>query len=154
MGDMIYEEDAQKIFPNVGPFAVLGIAGDYQAAVDTMEMIQDFNKIDHVRGIPSKDIGNTSLIGITHEGKLWSYAGDRSCELRADKPFATGSGGHFALAAMDLGLSAEEAVKYASTRDMYTNDTIQVAHIFDEPEADTEVTEVTEVTEETEVIGE
>lgn len=134
MGSMIYEEDAQKIFPNVGPFVVLGIAGDYQAAMDVIDMIKDFTKISHIRGIPTEDIGHVSLIGVTHDGILWSYAGENSCQLRSDRPFATGSGGEYALAAMDLGKTAEEAVIYASTRDIYTNDTIQVATIMEQPE--------------------
>jgi 20S proteasome alpha/beta subunit len=134
MGSMIYEEDAQKIYPNVGPFAVLGIAGDFQAAMDVIDMIKDFSQIEHIRGISSEDIGNVSLIAMTHDGRLWSYAGDKSCELRTDRPFATGSGGEYALAAMDLGKTAEEAVLYASTRDIYTNNITQVAHIQMEEE--------------------
>lgn len=134
MGDMIYEEDAQKIFTDVGPFAVLAIAGDYQAALDTMDIISDFTKLDHVRNIPSDEIGNVSLIGFTYGSKLWSYAGDKSCELRADRPFACGSGGQYALAAMDLGKTAEEAVLYASTRDIYTNSITQVASLVEDIE--------------------
>lgn len=38
---------------------------------------------------------------------------------------AIGSGWQWAMAAMDYGASAEEAVKYASTRDVYTNDIVQ-----------------------------
>ena len=145
-GGMIYEEDAQKIFPDIGPFAVLGIAGDYQAAMDTMDMIQDFNKIEHVRGIPAKEVGDVALIGVTHDGKLWSYMGDRSCELRADKPFAVGSGSEYALAAMDLGKTAAEAVVYASTRDLYTNDIVQVATLYSEEEPEQEKDELTKDT--------
>ena len=135
MGTMIYEEDAQKIFPDIGPFAVLAIAGDYQCAMDTIDIIGDFTKLDHIRNIPSTDIGNVSLIGVTHDGKLWSYAGDKSCELRADRPFACGSGGEYALSAMDLGKTAEEAVVYASTRDVFTNNVTQVAYLYEEEES-------------------
>ena len=129
MGEVIYEEDAQKIFPDVGPFAVVGIAGSYQDAMDTINVISDYTKVDHIRGIPVEELGESALIGITYEGELWSYAGDMSCRLRADKPFAIGSGGSYALAAMDLGSTAEEAVIYASTRDMFTNSVVQVAQI-------------------------
>lgn len=129
---MIYEEDAQKIFTNVGPFAVIGIAGDYQAAMDTINMIDEFPNIEHIRGIPVEEIGNVSIIGITADRRLWSYAGDKSCELRSDQPFAVGSGEQFALAAMDLGKTAEEAVKYAATRDPNTNSVTQVAHLVTE----------------------
>lgn len=134
IGDMIYEEDAQKLFTDIGPFVVLGIAGVYQDGMDTMDMIQDFSKIDHVRGISVEDIGHVSILGITKDGRLWSYAGEKSCELRMDKPFAIGSGADFALAAMDLGKTAKEAVEYASTRDLGTNNIIQVANLEEEKE--------------------
>lgn len=139
MGDIIYEEDAKKIFADVGPFAVIGIAGSYQDAMDTIKIISDYTQVDHIRGIPVEELGESNLIGITYEGELWSYAGDMSCRLREDKPFAIGSGSQYALAAMDLGKTAEEAVKYASTRDMYTNDVTQVAALFTEPEEDDDI---------------
>ena len=46
---MIYEEDAQKIFPNVGPFAVVGISGSYQDAMDIIKVISDYTQVDHIR---------------------------------------------------------------------------------------------------------
>jgi hypothetical protein len=42
---------------------------------------------------------------------------------------AYGSGQDFALAALDFGKSAEDAVKYAMTRDIYTGGDIQVANV-------------------------
>jgi len=125
IGDMIYEEDAQKIFQNIGPFDVIAIAGDYQAAVDTLELISTYTTLDQIRVIPSSEIGEVSILGLTVDKRLWSYAGDKSCELRADRPFAVGSGAPYALAALDLGLEPEEAVAYAATRDAMTNNTIQ-----------------------------
>ncbi len=130
IGDMIYEEDAQKIFTNVGPFTVVGISGAYQDAMDIIKIINDYTQVDHIRGIPFEELGQASLLGITYEGELWGYAGDQSCKLREDKPFAIGSGSQFALAAMDLGKTAEEAVIYASTRDMFTNDVLQRAELI------------------------
>ena len=139
MGDMIYEEDAQKIFKDVGPFAVVGIAGAYQDAMDVIQIIGEYTQVDHIRSIPVKEIGECMLLGITYSGELWSYAGDSSCRLREDKPFALGSGGQYALAAMDLGLSAQEAVEYASTRDMFTNNITQVATLSAEAVEDSPV---------------
>lgn len=40
--------------------------------------------------------------------------------------FALGSGSHFALASMDHGKSAKEAVNYAKTRDIYTGGRVRV----------------------------
>jgi 20S proteasome alpha/beta subunit len=131
--NLIYEEDAQKIYTNIGPFLTLGIAGSFQDAMDTLEVIKDYTKVDHIRTIPVEELGDCHLLGITYDGDLWSYAGDKSCCLRKDLPFAIGSGSDFALSAMDLGRSAEEAVVYASTRDMYTNDVLQIARLPEEP---------------------
>ena len=71
----------QKIFTNIGPFAVVGVAGSYQDAMDIIDMISDYTKVDHIRSIPAEHIGEVSLLGITYEGELWSYAGDLSCRL-------------------------------------------------------------------------
>jgi len=131
-GPTIYEEDCQKLFTDVGPFVVLGIAGDFQDAVDAISLIEGYTQVDQIRNIDSDSIGDVALLGITKEGMLWSYAGDMSFQLREDKPFSTGSGSSYALAAMDLGLTAEEAVVYASTRDPFTNSIVQVAHLFPE----------------------
>lgn len=47
----------------------------------------------------------------------------------ADEYFAIGSGGSFALGAMDAGASAEEAVKIACKRDLYTSEPVEVEKI-------------------------
>lgn len=61
-------------------------------------------------------------------GKVYGVGvADGACsytEYSHNKTF--GSGAHFALAAMDLGLSAEGAVKYAMTRDIYTGGKVNV----------------------------
>lgn len=51
-----------------------------------------------------------------------SYSDKHYLELRLDTSgvYAYGSGGNFALAAMDFGKSAAEAVAYAATRDVWT----------------------------------
>lgn len=62
----------------------------------------------------------------TKNGKvfLMSYEDEFSTwELFCDR--CIGSGGDFALAALDYGKSAKEAVKYAMTRDIYTGGTVR-----------------------------
>ena len=134
MGSMIYEDDAQKLFMNVGPFAVVGIAGGYQDAMDIIAIISDFTKVDQIRAIPHEAVGDCVLLAVAHNGDLWIYQGDESCMLRSDRPFAVGSGSTYALSAIDLGKSAEEAIEYASTRDMHTNNVIQKAILVSEDE--------------------
>lgn len=57
------------------------------------------------------------------EGKLWRE------RLIKDKFVAIGSGWQFALMAMDLGLSAEDAVKKASERCIYTGGEVKVYQV-------------------------
>ena len=55
---------------------------------------------------------------------------DNICEwAELDYNFTLGSGGSFALAAMDFCRSAKDAVKYASTRDVYTGGKIRVVKV-------------------------
>ena len=49
------------------------------------------------------------------------------CEIaRLTDSFAMGSGSSFAIAALDLGKTAKEAVNYAKTRDIYTGGRVRV----------------------------
>ena len=135
MGNTIYENDCKKIFTEVGPFAVIGIAGNYQDAMDIIKFITEYNSMDQIRTINYDITGwDAGIIGITYQGEVWHYAGEEGFELRPDLPFAIGSGSQYALAAMDLGKTAEEAVVYASTRDVYTNNVTQVASLITEEE--------------------
>lgn len=65
------------------------------------------------------DDGKLMLIGHDDKTGLWKQPLDRS---NAD---AIGSGSAYALAAMDMGASAEEAVKAAMKRDIYTGGTVR-----------------------------
>lgn len=63
---------------------------------------------------------------LVYKGKVYICLGTCYPELLYDAFYALGSGYKFALAGMHLGLSAEEAVKFASTLDIYTDDKIQL----------------------------
>ena len=74
-------------------------------------------------GEPPKVHENFACIVLTPGGSVLSYDQyGRSFQEQA--PAAIGSGARFALAAMDLGKSAHEAVEYACTRDIYSDGTI------------------------------
>jgi 20S proteasome alpha/beta subunit len=60
---------------------------------------------------------------LTTGGTVLSYDNKGRC-LTEELPTATGSGREFALAAMDLGASPEEAVKIACERDMMSGGNI------------------------------
>jgi ATP-dependent protease HslVU (ClpYQ) peptidase subunit len=64
-----------------------------------------------------------------YKGKIYFCIGGCYPEPLCDDFYALGSGYKFALAALHLGLSAEEAVKFASTLDIYTNNEIQLFNV-------------------------
>lgn len=133
LGDQIYEEDCQKLFTEVGPFLAVGVCGSYQDAIDLLEGIQDYTKIDQIRSIDFQESNiKASFLAVCTGGKLWYYAGESSFELRADKPFAIGSGADYALGAMGAGATAEEAVRVASKFDMGTNSHVQFIDLTEE----------------------
>lgn len=141
-GDQIYEEDCQKLFPNVGPFAILGVAGNYQDALDIIDTIKHYTLIEQIRGLDYKELGwSCAMLAVTHDGQPWHYTGNRSFELRPDLPFAIGSGADYALGALAMGASGEEAVKVAARYDPYTNGVTQVANFQTEEEDEEENTE-------------
>jgi ATP-dependent protease HslVU (ClpYQ) peptidase subunit len=145
IGSLKYEDDCQKIFPNVGPFAALGVAGSYQDCMDIINVISEYNKIDHIRSLDFKELNwQAEMIGITHEGQVWHYSGNRSFELRPDLPYAVGSGADYALGAMAVGADATSAVLAAAQLDLYTNDKLQVATIrsAEDPEEEDKETTV------------
>jgi len=130
VGEEIYGEDCQKIFPDVGPFAVLGVAGNYQDSKDVIDVISDYTKIEQILGLDFKDLEwNCSMIAITYRGEIWHYTGKYSFELRQDIPFAIGSGAPYALGAIHAGADAKQAVLAAARYDLYTNDLLQVAQL-------------------------
>lgn len=58
------------------------------------------------------------------------YYGDTSpVEMPRDKPLAIGSGWQFALAAMDFGKTAKQAIEYAATRDNGTGGGVDYVRI-------------------------
>ena len=57
----------------------------------------------------------------TYNGKFHKY--------KMNHNHSIGCGGGFALAAMDFGWSAKEAVKYAMTRDVYTGGRVRVFNV-------------------------
>lgn len=147
-GEQIYEEDCQKIFPEVGPFAILAVAGNYQNAMDVIDVVKDYAKIDHILGLDFKSLGwQCSMLAITYDGKLWHYTGDKSFELRPDLPFAVGSGAEYALGAMAAGADAATSVSIASRFDLYTNNNLQVVDLSPEESEEPEKPEKPEESE-------
>ncbi|KMN12243.1 proteasome subunit beta [Pseudomonas weihenstephanensis] len=65
------------------------------------------------------DGGKLMMVGHDDKTGIWKQ------ELELSNPDAIGSGAAYAVAAMDMGASAEDAVKAAMKRDIYTGGTIR-----------------------------
>lgn len=77
---------------------------------------------------------DTSAI-VWHEGQAYYCFGSVTLVPLCHPFFAIGTGSELALAALHFGLSAYDAVKFASELDVYTNDKIQVFDVKNLQEA-------------------
>lgn len=128
--EQIYQDECQKLFADVGPFAVLGICGNLQDCRDVIEVVKDFTKIDQIRSLDFESLDwSCCMLAVTNEGSVWHYTGSSSFELQPELPFAVGTGAAYALGAMHHGANAQEAVATAARFDIFTNMNIQVAHL-------------------------
>lgn len=83
-------------------------------------------------GLDDEDF--TGLVVFT-DGVVFMYeGGKRSYELVNSEYYAIGSGADFALSAMDAGATAEEAVKVAIKRDVFSGGEIFIEELDEEPE--------------------
>ncbi len=134
--DTIYDENSKKLFLNVGPFSAVAVSGDFQATTDLLEEVAGCTSIQQVRSLLHEDReGKGILIGVLYSGEAWSFDACDACVLTQGVPYAAGSGRDYAYAAMDLGLSAREAIVAASKRDVHTNNVVQVATFVTAEEA-------------------
>lgn len=89
--------------------------------------------VDLIPPVLQDDEEFTALV-LTPDKQVLMYDGNVALNLGHDVPASIGSGSVFALAAMDAGASAEEAVKIAMKRDVYSGGEITVVQLEDEPE--------------------
>lgn len=100
---------------------IVGFSGDafnYDAFAEWLEKGE---------GEPPKLSGQFSCLALRPDGSVVQYD-DQGRSFPEMVPMAIGSGMRFAIAAMDLGKSAEQAVRYACTRDIYSGGEIAVLH--------------------------
>ena len=101
-------------------FWIAGRSGDARLIVEAV-----------TRGERGEYSDGVSVAALVHDSGIFYTAGiskDEGFYLqieRAGNPVAIGSGSHHALTAMDLGLSAKDAVKYAAKRDSQTGGKIR-----------------------------
>ena len=90
-----------------------------------IDAFKDGDRAFDLKAIPDANVllvrdGKVFMRGVTESGEAWTQ------ELTGSR--CIGSGGSFALAGLDHGKSAKEAVEYAATRDCYTGGKV---HVYD-----------------------
>lgn len=89
--------------------------------------------VDLIPPVLQDDEEFTALV-LTPDKQVLMYDGNVALNLGHDVPASIGSGSVFAIAAMDASASAEDAVKIAMKRDVYSGGEITVVQLEDEPE--------------------
>lgn len=110
-GSMIVTDKAVKKYKRKGQLHIMaGEVGHYEAFIDEFEKDKEPKH--------SYDVGCFTM----RDGKVYAryISDDRFIEEECTCNDALGSGKAWALAAMDFGKNAKQAVDYAKTRDIYT----------------------------------
>lgn len=89
--------------------------------------------VDLIPPVLQDDEEFTALV-LTPDKQVLMYDGNVALNLGHNVPASIGSGSVFAIAAMDAGSSAEDAVKIAMKRDVYSGGEITVVQLEEEPE--------------------
>ena len=118
----VIESDAfNKVAVTEGSIYVFaGTPADMQRFIELAEGAQFANDDLDIDALRVKD-GKVFHCSVCKEFGYW--------ELELQFSVALGSGHRFALAAMDMGKSADEAVEYAKTRDLYTGGNVRLLHV-------------------------
>ena len=121
-GDFIIDDDFDKKLEYEG--ATFFLAGS----------LTDFAKFAECFVHEYKVPKNTNCVALViYDGALWKAAVDADGmwkhKIEVSKHYAIGNGDQIAVAAMDLGQSAEDAIKAASARDTKTGGKIRVFKI-------------------------
>ena len=125
MGSTVFDTKMKKLYRNIGPFEVVCISGYPEELelvfpeLETLDSLSTLNSLSEHEGLADSEL--VLLTKVTHLAYLLNSAG----LSQLNKPWATGSGGRWAIAALDHGATAVEAIKYAATRDLNTNTRIQ-----------------------------
>lgn len=142
LGATIIKDDTVKVFNiNNHLVGVCGAARAISTFVGWLQKHTDYRMVseqvgdlvDLIPPVLEQSEDYTALV-VTPDKQVLLYEGGVPIDMGYDVHMAIGSGGDFALSAMDSGLSAEEAVEIAMKRDVYSGGTITVVSLEDEPE--------------------
>ena len=127
-GSLIDHDDYEKLIHRNGhQFLFTGSGCDFPALIDEYLGLKLSEKPLEASGVV---ITNGRLYQIGHDAESGFWVD----EVWLERSYAAGSGRDFALAAMDMGATAKEAVELAAKRDAYTGGTIRTL-IIDEVRA-------------------
>ena len=121
-------DKAKKIF-RVGS-CIVGMAG---SSAQGMQMLEALKKAVKARKkgeenvLPNIMLKSCMALLVEGDGGLWFY--EKGVWMRVDGYYAIGSGSDYAIAAMDTGLSAKEAVRIAINRDCFSGGRIQTLEL-------------------------
>lgn len=115
-GDIVHDRADKSVKVGARTFYCCGKRGQYQRFAEDCENGKAVDWEPDVSAI------------MVEKGRafLCSVHDRRYCVSPLDYNEAIGSGASYAVAAMDFGRSAREAVRYASTRDVYTGGRVKV----------------------------
>ena len=118
-GVICSDEFSKVIINELGTWVLCGRNDDYEI-LPTLKMGDNAGRELHCTAMLVKE--GRVVLALTEEDGRYS-------ESPVTYNDAQGSGYRFALAALDMGKSAEEAVEYAMTRDIYTGGKVQVINV-------------------------
>ncbi|MBS3974735.1 MAG: hypothetical protein KGZ89_07720 [Actinobacteria bacterium] len=141
-GDRIDQTNLKKVRKING--CLVGGAGRLSSVLQFFKWFEEWSDAQVVQGesphvqvfIP-ENIDDEDFTGIVvfTDGVIFMYEGGKRCyEIVGAEYYAIGSGADFALSAMDAGASAEDAVKVAIKRDVFTGGELFIEHLDEEPE--------------------
>lgn len=142
LGDTVIKDDMVKVFW-VNNYLVggAGRARSISTFVHWLQKQTDYtivsnevgDLVDLVPPVLEDDEGFSALV-LTPTKQVLLYDGNIPIDLGNDVYTSIGSGSVYCLAAMDAGASAEDAVKIAMKRDVYSGGEITIVQLEDEPE--------------------
>lgn len=142
LGDTVIKDNMVKVFwVNNHLVGGAGRARSISTFVHWLQKQTDYtivsnevgDLVDLVPPVLEDDEGFSALV-LTPTKQVLLYDGNIPIDLGNDVYTSIGSGSVYCLAAMDAGASAEDAVKIAMKRDVYSGGEITVVQLEDEPE--------------------
>jgi ATP-dependent HslUV protease subunit HslV len=122
-GDVLVESNYRKVH-KLNDGRIVGFAGNgynWEPVIDYFNSAEKKKKWPHITG-------SSSILLLELDGRCVLYDSDGRAFERSI-PVAIGSGWQFALGAMDVGASVEDAIKVASKRDLATGGTIFIEEL-------------------------